>query len=260
AGANLNLILDNAYRQDWKAIERMTRTMQDILQGLRFAPFPVIAAPYGLVLGGGYETIGACDRVVAAAELYCGLVEVGVGLIPGAGGNLRMLLKLTDKMRPGQTGPFPVVMKAFEAIGFARVSSSAKEAQALGYLTRDDKIIVNRDRLLYAAKQEALAMAEGYAPPEYRKDIILPGHDGKLVMQSSIRDFAKAGKISEHDGFIADKLAHVLTGGDRGGLFTPVDEQYLLDIEREAFLSLCAEKKSLDRIAFMLKNGKPLRN
>jgi len=260
AGANLNLILDNAYRQDWKAIENMTRTMQDILQGLRFAPFPVVAAPFGLVLGGGYETIGACDKIVAAAEMYCGLVEVGVGLIPGAGGNLRMLLKTTDKMAPARPGPFPVVMKAFEAIGFAKVSTSAKEAQAIGYLTRDDVIVINRDHLLHTAKETVLKLAENYQAPVIREDIILPGEDGRLVVESSIHDFMKAGKISEHDGLIAGKLAYVLTGGERGNLFTPVTEQYLLDIEREMFVSLCGEPKSIDRIGYMLKKGKPLRN
>ncbi len=260
AGANLNLILENALRKDWAAIEKMTRSMQDILQSLRFAPFPVVAAPFGLVLGGGYETIGACDRVVAAAELYCGLVEVGVGLIPGAGGNLRMLLKTIDRLAPARTGPFPVISKVFEAIGFAKVSSSAKEAQAIGYLTKQDRIVINREHLLYNAKQEVLKMSKGYRPPELRQDIILPGPDGLLVMEATIQDYIKAGKISPHDGLIAKKLAYVLTGGDKGGPFTPVDEQYLLDIEREMFISLCGETKSIDRIAYMLKHGKPLRN
>ncbi len=259
-GANLNLILNSVYQKNWDAVDRMAKEMQNILQGIRFAPFPVVAAPYGMVLGGGYETIGACDRIVAAAELYCGLVEVGVGLIPGGGGNLRILTKLTDKMAPAVPGPFPIVMKAFEAVGFARVSSSAKEAQALGYLAREDKVVVNRDHLLTAAKREVLALTEGYKVPELRKDYILPGLDGRLVMEASIADFIRAGKISEHDGLIAGKLAYVLTGGNQGGALRPVDEQYLLDIEREQFISLCGEPKTIDRMEHMLKKGKPLRN
>ncbi len=259
AGANLNLILFAAYRKDWDGIENLTRQMQDVLQGLRFAPFPVIAAPYGMALGGGFEIIGACDRIVAAAELYCGLVEVGVGLIPGGGGNLRMLSNLTEKIKTHVPGAFPIVQKAFETIGFAKVSSSAKHAQSLGYLRKGDSIVINRDHLLYEAKQVALQMSENYEPPEVQK-FKLPGVSGRLVLDSSIKGFIKAGKISEHDGFIASKLAYVLTGGEKGGPFSPVDEQYLLDIEREVFVSLCGEEKTIQRIKYMLKKGKPLRN
>jgi 3-hydroxyacyl-CoA dehydrogenase len=260
AGANLNLILNLAIRKDWDGIDRLSKSMQDVLQGLRFAPFPVIAAPFGMVLGGGYETIGACDKIVSSAELYCGLVEVGVGLIPGGGGNLRMIMNFADKFANAQAGPFPISMKSFEAIGFAKVSSSAKEAQAIGYLTKKDKIVINRDFILSESKSEILKMAVNYKAPIYREDLILPGLDGRLVMESSINDFRKAGKISAHDGHIATKLSKVLTGGDKGGLFSPVDEQYLLDIEREAFVSLSGEPKSIARIQHMLKKGKPLRN
>jgi len=260
AGANLNLILNSAMRKDWGEVELLSKSMQDVLQELRFAPFPVVSAPFGMVLGGGYEIIGACDRIVSSAELYCGLVEVGVGLIPGGGGNLRMILNLTDKMAPARPGPFPISMKTFEAVGFAKVSSSAKEAQALGYLTKNDKIVINRDFILSEAISEVLLMSENYLPPEYREDIILPGIDGRLVIESSIKDFLKAKKISKHDALIAEKLAFVLTGGEKGGTLSPIDEQYLLDIEREVFVSLCAEPKSIDRIQHMLKKGKPLRN
>ncbi|MCF7796343.1 MAG: 3-hydroxyacyl-CoA dehydrogenase/enoyl-CoA hydratase family protein [Lentisphaeria bacterium] len=260
AGANLNMILEAAQREDWEAIEQMSKAMQDALQKLRFAPFPVVAAPHGMALGGGYETIGAVDRIVAAAELYTGLVEVGVGLIPGGGGNLRMLLKLSDKLAKARTGPFPIAQKAFEVVGFARVSSSAKEAVALGYLTKTDKIVVNGDHHVAVAKREALAMAEGYVAPEMRADIILPGPGGYLAFEGTIMNMVKAHQISPHDAKIAGKLAYVLTGGEKGGPLSPVDEQYLLDLEREAFVSLVGEPKSQDRIAFMLKKGKPLRN
>ncbi len=260
AGANLNMILEAAQRKDWDAINQMSKSMQDTLQKLRFAPFPVIAAPHGMALGGGYETIGAVDRIVAAAELYTGLVEVGVGLIPGGGGNLRMLLHMQAKLGKARSGPFPVVQKAFEVIAFAKVSTSAKEAVALGYLTRDDKIVINGDHHIALAKREASEMAEDYQPPEMRTDIRLPGVGGRLAIKSSVLALTKTHRISEHDAKIAGKLAYVLTGGNKGGLMSRVDEQYLLDIEREAFVSLVGEPKSQDRIKYMLKKGKPLRN
>ena len=259
AGANLNMILNSAYRKDWDELNRTVKTMQDILQGLHFSPFPVVAAPFGLVLGGGFEVIGACDKIVAAGESYIGLVEVGVGLIPGAGGNLRMISNLSKKMKSAMPGAFPVIQKAFETIGFAKVATSAKEAQAIGYLKKDDRIIVNRDHVLAAAKQEALDMAEGYTAPEM-ESFKLPGKSGRLVLEGTLKGFKKAGKISEHDALIGRKLGYVLTGGEKGGPFTAVDEQYLLDIEREVFVSLAGEQKSIDRIEYMLKKGKPLRN
>jgi 3-hydroxyacyl-CoA dehydrogenase len=260
AGANLALMLRAIDEKDWDALDAMSKAMQDTLQKLRFAPFPVVAAPHWMALGGGYETIGACDRIVAAAELYTGLVEVGVGLIPGAGGNLRMIMKAQDRLSKGRAGAFQVAQKAFEAIGFAKVSMSAKHAVSIGYLTKDDKIIVNGDHRVSKAKEEVLAMSEGYQAPEMRTDIFLPGKGGRLAVKSSVKGFLKSGKISEHDAFIAEKLAFVLTGGDKGGIMKPLDEKYLLDIEREAFVSLAGEPKTRARIEYMLKRGKPLRN
>ena len=253
------MILNPAYRKDWDELDRTVRTMQDILQSLRFAPFPVVAAPAGLVLGGGFETIGACDRIVAAGESYIGLVEVGVGLIPGAGGNLRMISNLSKKIKAAMPGAFPIIKKAFETIGFAKVATSAKEAQAIGYLQKDDHIVVNRDHILSEAKNEVIAMAEDYTVPEV-ESFKLPGKSGRLVLEGTLKGFVKSGKISEHDALIGRKLGNVLTGGENGGPFYAVDEQYLLDIEREAFISLCGEQKSIDRIEYMLKRGKPLRN
>ncbi len=260
AGANLALMLRAIDEQDWDSLDAMSKAMQDTLQKVRFAPFPVVAAPHSLALGGGYETIGACDRIVAAAELYTGLVEVGVGLIPGAGGNLRMIMKTQDRMAKGRTGAFQVAQKAFEAIGFAKISMSAKHAVSIGYLTKDDIIIVNGEHRVAKAKAEVLAMSEGYIAPELRTDLFLPGKGGRLAVNSSVKGFLKSGKISEHDAFIAEKLAFVLTGGDKGGIMKPVDEQYLLDIEREAFVSLGGEPKTRARIEYMLKRGRPLRN
>ena len=212
-----------------------------------------------LVLGGGMEMIGCCDLRVASAESYIGLVEVGVGLIPGAGGNLRILANLSKKIKTGITGTLPLVQKAFETIGFAKVATSAKEAKKFSYLRKNDKIILNRARLLHEAKNEAINMYNNYKAPELRK-FKLPGASGRLVVETSIKGFVKSKKISEHDALIGRKLAYVLTGGKNGGPFSPVDEQYLLDIEREAFISLCGEPKTIERIEHMLKKGKPLRN
>ena len=259
AGANLNLILNAADRKEWDLIDRMTKTMQDTFQSLRFAPFPVVAAPFGFVLGGGYEICGSCDRIVAASESYIGLVEVGMGIIPGAGGNLRMLNNVSDSVKTMMPGSFPVVQKVFETVGFGRVATSAKEAKKLSYLRKDDRFIMNRSDLLYEAKKEVLNMAEGYKTPEVR-EFKLPGASGRLVVDSTIKGFVKSKKITEHDAVVGKKLAYVLTGGDKGGPFSPVDEQYLLDIEREAFISLCGEQKTIERIQYFLKKGKPLRN
>jgi 3-hydroxyacyl-CoA dehydrogenase len=259
AGANLNMILDLAERRDWDNIEKVIALMQGLMQELRFAPFPVVAAPFGLVLGGGYETIGACDRIVAAAESYIGLVEVGVGLIPGAGGNLRMISRLTKKIKTIVPGAFPIIQKAFETIGYAKVSFSATQAKAYGYLSDDDIIVANRDHLLSEAKAVVLDMSTDYKAPELEK-FKLPGTSGRLAITTMVKALVKTKKISEHDAHIANKLAYVLTGGDKGGPFSPVDEQYLLDIEREAFISLCGEQKTIERIKHMLAKGKPLRN
>ncbi len=259
-GANLALLVKYTEEKNYEMLEKLSKQFQDTAQKVRFAPFPVVAAPFNMCLGGGYEIIGACDRRVASAELYCGLVELGVGIIPGGGGNLRLLQNNIKAMAKGRPGPFPPVQKAFETIGFARVSTSAKEAQFLGYLTRDDRIVVNPDHLIYEAKQEAMKLIPGYQPPEMDKGIILPGEGGRIAIESTLDNYAKAGTISEHDALLARKLAYVLTGGDKASPNHPVDEQYLLDIEREAFVSLCAEPKSLARMQHMLKTGKPLRN
>ena len=259
AGANLNLILEAAQRKDFDSIDNLTNSLQQIFQSLKYSNFPVVAAPYGLVLGGGMEMIGGCDLRVAAAESYIGLVEVGVGLIPGAGGNLRLLSNLSKKMKTGITGSLPLVQKAFETIGFAKVATSAKQAQAYGYLTKDDEIVINRDHILNAAKSKIIEMSDSYKPEE-PQTFKLPGSAGRIAVEVSVKGFVKSGKISEHDALIAKKLAYVLTGGNKAGPFTSVDEQYLLDIEREAFVSLCGEQKSLERIKYMLTKGKPLRN
>lgn len=259
-GANIALILKYVEEKDWKMLEQLSKNFQDMTQKIRYAPFPIVAAPFGMCLGGGFEMIAACDRRVASAELYCGLVEAGVGIIPGAGGNLRLLMNNIKSMEPGRPGPFPAVQKTFETIGFARVSTSAKEAVFLGYLTKDDKIVINPDHLIYEAKQEALKLVDGYKPPEPYKEIYLPGEGGRLAIEGTIEGFAHAGTISQHDALIGKKLAYVLTGGDKASPIKPVDEQYMLDIERQIFLSLCGEPLTQQRLEHMLKTGKPLRN
>jgi len=259
-GANLALILEFCKNEDWDSVERTSKMFQDTCQALKFAPFPVVSAPYNLCLGGGFEIIGATDRIVSCAELYCGAVEFGVGLIPGAGGNLRLLLNWIDRLAPQVPGPFPPVQKAFETVGYAKVSYSAKEAISLGYLNPTDKIIVNPEHVLWEAKQECLELTKDYTPPQPREDIILPGSGGRIAIDSTLKNLVLAGTISTHDELIGQKLAYVLTGGDRGSPHNPVSEQYLLDIEREAFVSLAGEKLTHDRMEYMLKTGKPLRN
>jgi len=260
AGANLASVIEVCEAQEWDKLERAVKELQDLTQRIRFSKKPVIAAPHHLTLGGGFELIGPAAHRVAAAELYVGLVEVGVGLIPGAGGNLRLLLHLMENSGKGRINSFQIAQKAFETIGFAKIATSADEAKYIGYLLKTDTIVMNNDQRIWTAKQKALELAEGYEPPQYRDDLKLPGTGGRTAMTMALKGFKAQGKISDHDEFIAKKLAYVITGGDKAGLTKSVEEQYLLDIEREAFVSLAGEKLTQDRIGFMLKKGKPLRN
>ncbi|MBC8467644.1 MAG: 3-hydroxyacyl-CoA dehydrogenase/enoyl-CoA hydratase family protein [Candidatus Marinimicrobia bacterium] len=259
AGANLNLILEVCKNQMWDELNMAIKVLQDTTQRIRFSKGPVVAAPFQLTLGGGVELVQPAAHRVVAAETYMGLVEVGVGLIPGGGGNLRMILNAMDG-GTGRMGAFQKIQKTFEVVGFAKVATSADEAKHLGYIKKDDTIILNRDHLIQTAKDKALELADGYVPPTYRDDLKLPGAGGRTAMSMALKGFKMQGKISDHDLKIGEKLAYVMTGGDKAGLTKTVDEQYILDIEREAFISLCGEKLSQDRISFMLKKGKPLRN
>lgn len=267
-GANIMLLFLEAQQKNWDNIEKMVKGFQDFGMKMKYSPKPVVAAPFGLTLGGGCEVVMAADQARAAAETYIGLVEVGVGLIPAGGGCKNMLLNCESALRAkgekvwmsqGDGGPFPKVQKAFERIGFAKVATSAKEAVDDNYLKRSDKISLNRDTLLHDAKQDVLALAKDYTQPEPREDILLPGEGGKMAVKSSIRNFLSLGQISEHDAVIAEKLAHVLCGGDMAtqGM---VSEQHILDLEREAFISLSGMPKTQERIQYMLMNNKPLRN
>ena len=259
AGANLNLILELCQNQMWDELDFAIKTLQNTTQRIRFSKSPVVAAPFQLALGGGVEIVQPAAHRVVAAETYMGLVEVGVGLIPGGGGNLRMILNAMDG-GTGRMGAFQKIQKTFETVGFAKVATSADEAKHLGYLKKDDTIVLNRDHLIQTAKNKALELADGYEPPTYRDNLKLPGAGGRTAMSMALKGFKMQGKISEHDVLIGEKLAYVMTGGDKAGLTKTVNEQYILDIEREAFISLGGEKLTQDRISYMLKKGKPLRN
>jgi 3-hydroxyacyl-CoA dehydrogenase len=246
-GANLMLLLLEAQEGNWEDIEAMIRAFQRATTGLRYSEVPVIVAPFGLTLGGGCEIVLHGDRVQASAESYIGLVEVGVGLIPAGGGTKEMLLRLGAE-------------KAFETIGFGRTSTSAPDARRLGYLRDVDKWTMNRDRLVFDAKREALKrVQDGYQPPIRSSAVQVGGETIRATLDLGVHLAWRAGRISEHDALIGRKLAWILTGG---GLPRPgtVSEDQLLDLEREAFLSLCGEKKTLERIQYTLKTGKTLRN
>ena len=259
AGANLNLILELCQNNMWDELDFAIKTLQDTTQRIRFSKSPVVAAPFQLALGGGVEIVQPAAHRVVAAETYMGLVEVGVGLIPGGGGNLRMILNAMDG-GTGRMGAFQKIQKTFETVGFAKVATSADEAKHLGYLKKDDTVVLNRDHLIQTAKNKALELADGYEPPTYRDNLKLPGAGGRTAMSMALKGFKMQGKISEHDVLIGEKLAYVMTGGDKAGLTKTVDEQYILDIEREAFISLGGEILTQNRISYMLKKGKPLRN
>jgi len=260
AGANLFMILGLIKAKKWKQIEEVALMLQNSVQRLRFAPFPVVAAPRGIAVGGGYEVQAAGDIRVAAAELYTGLVELGVGVIPAGGGCLRLITNNEERLKRTRSGPFPVARNAFETIGFAKVSSSAKEAVAMGYLRKADRIVMNPQFQFDEAKKAVLELAEDYTAPEMREDIELPGIGGRLAIEAQIKDLQAMNTISEHDGLLATHLAYILTGGDKAGVGSYVSEDDILKLERDAFVELCKTEKTKDRIDHMLKTGKPLRN
>jgi 3-hydroxyacyl-CoA dehydrogenase len=237
----------------------MVRAFQHATLGLRYASVPVVVAPAGLALGGGCELALHADRIQAAAETYIGLVEAGVGLIPAGGGTKEMALRAADAT-PGGGDLLPAVQRAFEAIGFAKVSTSAPHARQLGYLRTVDAITMNRDRLLADAKARALQrVADAYQPPVPRTAIRVGGDTVLAPLKLGIHLAWRAGRISDHDALIGRKLATVMAGGNLPHAAV-VSEQQLLDLERETFLSLLGERKTLERIQHTLKTGKPLRN
>jgi 3-hydroxyacyl-CoA dehydrogenase len=259
-GANLFLVLMAASQKEWGQIGSMVSELQKNVQRVRYARVPVVAAPYGMTLGGGLEVCLPCASVQAAAETYSGLVEVGVGLIPGGGGNVGLLWRALEAVPEGLAiNTLEVVSQVFKNIALAKVATSAVEAKAFGYFRPNDGVSFDRARQLTEAKARAIGLAEsGYHPPTPRA-YVLPGESGIATLSMMVDTLVAGGHATAHDGVIAKKLAEVLCGGV-GGAAREVTEEELLELEREAFLSLCGEPKSQERMQYMLMNNKPLRN
>jgi 3-hydroxyacyl-CoA dehydrogenase len=266
-GANLMLLLMSVQEEEWDDVDLAIRQFQGMTQAIKFSPKPVVIAPFGLALGGGCEISLHAAARQPHAELCMGLVEVGVGLLPGGGGCKEMLLRAVDSaasIRPDGRGESVELMEAmkkiFETIATAKVSTSANEARGLGFLSSSDRITMNRERVLSDAKARALELARaGYEPPVMRTDIPAPGENILAALKMGVHLMRQGEYISDHEKKLATKIAEVLCGGNvTPG--TPVSEQYVLDLEREAFKSLCGEKKTQERIQFTLKTGKTLRN
>jgi 3-hydroxyacyl-CoA dehydrogenase len=243
------------------AIERGVSEMQDALMAVRFCSKPIVTAPAGRTLGGGCEVSLAGGRAVAAAETYMGLVEVGVGLIPGAGGCKELVRRIVSPaMRLTSADPLPFLQQALQTIATVKISTSAAEARSFGFLTDADQIVMNRDYQIAEAKRLVLELAAaGYGAPARGKTCYAAGRDALAALAAGLYIMQQGGYMSEYDLHVSGKVAHVLCGGDlSAGQW--VDEQYFLDLEREAFVSLCGEPKTIERIKHMLGTGKPLRN
>jgi 3-hydroxyacyl-CoA dehydrogenase len=259
AGANLGLVYMQALEQEYDELNLMIQQFQQAMMRMRYSSIPVVGTPHGLTLGGGCELNLHCDRVVAAAETYMGLVEFGVGLIPGGGGTKEMTLRTALKYEEGEP-ELNLLRNTYMTISTAKVSTSAAEAFDLGFLRRGDEIVVNSNRVIAQAKAAALELADaGYTQPVQRTNIKVHGKGALAMFKTGVFAMKEGNYISEHDQKIADKLAYVMCGGDLSAP-TEVSEQYLLDLEREAFLSLTGERKTLERIQSILTTGKPLRN
>jgi len=266
-GANVMLLLMSIQEEEWDEVDLAIRHFQGMTQAIKFSPKPVVAAPFGLTLGGGTEISLHAAARQPHAELYAGLVEVGVGLLPGAGGCKEMLLRAVDSatsIRPdgrGESVEFMEAMKkAFETIAMAKVATSAHEARGLGFLFDSDNITMNRERVLSDAKARALGLFRGgYGPPVPRADIPAPGENILAALKMGVYLMRQGDYITDYEVKIGNKVAEVLCGGNVSP-GTPVSEQYILDLEREAFKSLCGERKTQERIQYTLKTGKTLRN
>ncbi len=258
AGANIFLVVMAAQQGNWKAIEDMGKSLQDGVMRLKYAAVPVVTAPFGLTLGGGAEIAMHGVATRAHCELYMGLVEAGVGLIPAGGGCKELLARALSEL-PDDADPFPYIRRIFMNVAMGKVSMSAEEARAMGMLDERDQVTLNRDYLLEDAKQTALGLARaGYQTPR-RRTFRLPGESGYATIRSSLQMMKEAQQVSAHDVIVGSKLAWVLCGG-RTSPAMRVTEQHVLDLEREAFLSLCGEEKTRERMQYMLMNNKPLRN
>jgi 3-hydroxyacyl-CoA dehydrogenase len=258
-GANLMMVAMMAYQQEWDELNFAIKFFQDTMMRCRYSSIPVVAATRGYVFGGGCEMTMHCDAVVAAAESYVGLVEVGVGIIPGGAGTKEFALRTSDSFFEGDV-QIPTLIERFKTIAMANVATSAHEAMNAGYYQpKKDRIVLNTQRIIAEAKKDVIRLAANYVRPIEREDILVLGRSGLAALYAASYSLKLGNYASEHDIKIANKVAWVLCGGD---LSTPtrVSERYLLDVEREAFLSLCAEPKTLERIQYMLEKGKPLRN
>jgi 3-hydroxyacyl-CoA dehydrogenase len=266
-GANLMLLLMAVQEEEWDDVDLVIRQFQGMTQAIKFSPKPVVVGAFGLCLGGGTEISLHAPARQPHAELYTGLVEVGVGLLPGGGGCKEMLLRAVDSaesIRPGGRGESVELMeamkKAFETIATAKVATSAHEARGLGFLSDSDRITMNRERVLADAKARALELVRaGYEAPQPRKDIPAPGEGILAALKLGVHIMRQGDYITDYEVKLGTKIAEVLCGGNvTPG--TPISEQYVLDLEREGFKSLCGEKKTQERIQYTLKTGKTLRN
>jgi 3-hydroxyacyl-CoA dehydrogenase len=259
-GANLLMLVGEIMKSNWAGIEGAIKAIQEAMMAMKFFEKPIVAAPHGMALGGGCEVCLSSHRIVAALETYMGQVEMGVGLLPGAAGNKEVYIRCIEGIPDGvNVDLMPFLRKAFENIAMVKVGTSAEECRKLGFLRPTDRVIPNADHLLYEAKQTVLAMVQdGFKPPRPRL-VPVAGDGGRAAIKYLANTMRMGGYISEYDEYLVGKLAYILTGGDvlSGALVT---EQHLLDLEREAFVSLCGEKKTQDRIGHMLKTNKPLRN
>jgi 3-hydroxyacyl-CoA dehydrogenase len=260
-GANLGEMVHSLKNGDLDQIEKSVEALQDLLMAFRFVPKPVVSAPHGQTLGGGLEVCLHSDRIVAAGETYMGLVEVGVGLIPAGGGTKEMVRRLVSPPLHAapNTPPLPFLQKAFEQIALAKTATSALEAKEMAFLTENDRIVMNADHLISAAKREALDLADGYTPPEHANNVYAAGRTARAALEMGVKTMQWAHYASEYDGVIAGHVARILTGGN---LSLPqwVPEEYLLNLEKKAFLGLLKQEKTHERIEALLKTGKPMRN
>jgi 3-hydroxyacyl-CoA dehydrogenase len=259
-GANLFAVVMAAQQKAWDQLRTTVGGLQSTMQRMKYSNVPVVAAPFGMTVGGGFEVCMGADAVQAAAETYAGLVEVGVGLLPGGAGNMNMLWRALEGIPDGtDVDTLPFVSRTFQNIAMARVAAGAGEAKELGYFRKTDGISFDKARLLTEAKARVTGMAEaGYHPPP-RRAYRLPGESGMATLGMMIDTLVAGGYASEHDALIARKVAMVLCGGPSGNA-REVTEEQMLELEREAFLSLCGEPKSQERMQHMLMHNKPLRN
>ncbi|MGA0435651.1 MAG: enoyl-CoA hydratase/isomerase family protein, partial [Flavobacteriales bacterium] len=260
AGANVGMIFMLAVEQEWDDLNHAVRMFQNTMMRMRYSGIPVVAAPHQLALGGGCELCLHADKVIAHAETYMGLVEFGIGVIPAGGGTKEFVLRLNDELHEGDMR-MNRLRDRFLTIGQAKVATSAHEAFELGYLREGiDEVVVNRKDQLARAKRAALELAAaGYTQPIPRKDIMVAGQEGLGIVYVGAHSMKSGNYISDHDQLISEKLGFVMCGGDLSQR-TEVSEQYLLDLEREAFVSLCMQRKTLERMQSLIQKGKILRN